>query len=222
MVKSPGVKQKRPLLTCRLHAFRSIVSDVNRDRAGVFARSIFLFNMGVCSISQDRVINEGIRAKDVRLVGDDGAQLGIMPRRDAMAIAEEKGLDLVLIAPDADPPVCRIMDYGKVRFEQEKRDKEARRNQKITVLKEVRLSATIEEHDIDIKAKNAIKFLGEGDKVKVGIRFHGRQMAHPEIGYNVMKVFGQKVEEVGIIERPPVQEGRNMHMILAPRAKGKK
>lgn len=139
-----------------------------------------------------------------------------------MAVAEEKGLDLVLIAPDAEPPVCRIMDYGKFKFEQEKKDKEARKNQNITVLKEVRLSATIEEHDIDIKAKSANKFLSEGDKVKVGIRFHGRQATHPEIGYNVMNVFYKKVEELALIEKRPVLEGRNMHMILAPRAKGKK
>lgn len=182
----------------------------------------FILFMGVWAISQDRTINEGIRAKDVRLIGDDGSQLGIMARRDAQNIAEEKGMDLVLIAPDAEPPVCRIMDYGKFRFEQDKRDKEARKNQNITMLKEVRLSATIEEHDIDIKAKNAIKFLGEGDKVKVGIRFHGRQVSHSEIGYNVMNVFYQKVEDISVIEKRPVLEGRNMHMILAPRNKGKK
>lgn len=153
---------------------------------------------------------------------EDNNQLGIVSRKDALATAEEKGLDLVLIAPDADPPVCRLMDYGKFRFEQAKREKEARKNQKTTELKEVRLSATIEEHDIDIKARNAIKFLSEGDKVKVGIRFHGRQVAHANIGYDVMNAFFLKVEEVGIIERKPVLEGRNMHMILSPRTKGKK
>ena len=158
----------------------------------------------------------------MRLIGDDGSQLGIMSRRDAQAIAEEKAMDLVLIAAEADPPVCRIMDYGKVRFEQDKKDKEARKNKKITMLKEVRLSATIEEHDIDIKVKNAIKFLNEGDKVKVGIRFHGRQVSHSEIGYNVMNVFYQKVEDIAIIEKRPTLEGRNMHMILTSRVKGKK
>lgn len=158
----------------------------------------------------------------MRLIGDDNAQLGIMSRRDALSVAEEKGLDLVLIAPEADPPVCRIMDYGKFRFEQAKREKEARKNQKITELKEVRLSATIEEHDIDIKARSTVKFLNDGDKVKVGIRFHGRQATHPEIGYNVMNVFFQKVEEAGVIEKKPAVEGRNMYMILAPKAKGKK
>lgn len=157
----------------------------------------------------------------MRLISDDNSQLGIMSRKDALAVAEEKGMDLVLIAPEADPPVCRIMDYGKFRFEQAKRDKEARKNQKITELKEVRLSATIEEHDIEIKAKSAIKFLTEGDKVKVGIRFHGRQVSHPEIGYNVMNGFYQKVEEAGLIEKRPTLEGRNMHMILAPRVKKK-
>jgi translation initiation factor IF-3 len=181
----------------------------------------FLFFV-VCKISQERAINEEIRAREVRLIGDDNSQLGIMSRNDALAVAEEKGLDLVLIAPEAEPPVCRIMDYGKFRFEQAKKDKETRRNQKLTELKEVRLSATIEEHDIDIKAKSAIKFLNEGDKVKVGIRFHGRQATHPEIGYNVMNVFFQKVEEAGIIEKKPVLEGRNMHMILASRTKNKK
>lgn len=178
--------------------------------------------MGVWAISQERAINEEIRAKEVRLIGDDNTQLGIMSRREALALAEEKGMDLVLIAPEAAPPVCKIMDYGKFRFEQAKREKEARKNQKVTELKEVRLSATIEEHDIDIKAKAANRFLVEGDKVKVGIRFHGRQMAHPDIGYNVMTEFYKKVEEAGIIEKRPVLEGRNMHMILAPRNKGKK
>jgi translation initiation factor IF-3 len=193
-----------------------------RVQAGISARLNFLIFLGVCKISQERAINEEIRAREVRLIGDDNAQLGIMTRKDALAVAEEKGLDLVLIAPDADPPVCRIMDYGKFRFEQTKREKEARKNQRITELKEVRLSATIEEHDIDIKAKAALRFLTDGDKVKVSIRFRGRQATHPEIGYNVMNVFFQKIEEAGVIEKRPVQEGRNMYMILSPRTKGKK
>ena len=126
----------------------------------------------------DMMINEEIRDKEIRLIGQDGEQLGIMPTKQALEMAEEKELDLVKIAPTAKPPVCKLMDYGKYRFEQSKREREIRKNQKVIVIKEVQLSATIEEHDIDVKFKATEKFLKDGNKVKVSIRFRGRQIAH--------------------------------------------
>ncbi len=165
------------------------------------------------------MINEEIRDREVRVIGQDGEQLGIMATSAALALAEEKQLDLVKIAPQAKPPVCKIMDYGKYRFEQSKREREMRKNQKVIVIKEVQLSATIEEHDIDVKFRAAEKFLKDGNKVKVSIRFRGRQMAHPEIGLDVMKDFAERCKDVAVVERKPLMEGRNMTMILAPKPK---
>lgn len=163
------------------------------------------------------MINEGIRDREVRVIGADGAQLGIMPTERALQLAEDARLDLVKIVPKAQPPVCKLMDYDKHRFEQAKREKEMRKNQKIVTLKEVQLSATIEENDIQVKAKNAVKFLKAGDKVKVTIRFRGRQITHSEIGYRVMREFAERISDVATIERMPNLEGRNMIMILVPR-----
>ncbi len=163
------------------------------------------------------MINEEIRDREVRLIDENGEQLGIVANNVAQAMAEERGLDLVKIAPQATPPVCKFMDYGKYRFELTKREKEQRKNQKIVELKEVRLSATIDLRDMEVKAKNCIKFLQNGDKVKVSIRFRGRQATHGEIGLEVMKTFFELVKEAGVIDRPAKQEGRNMHMILSPR-----
>ena len=163
------------------------------------------------------MINEAIRDPEVRLIGGDGAQLGIMPTAQAMRLADEAKLDLVKIVPNARPPVCKLMDYDKHRFEQSKREKEMRKNQKIVSLKEVQLSATIEENDIQTKAKNAIRFLKAGDKVKVTIRFRGRQIAHSEIGYKVMKEFAERLSDLAVIERQPNLEGRHMIMILVPK-----
>ncbi len=163
------------------------------------------------------MINEEIRDKEVRLIGADGSQLGVMSAAQALAIAEQQELDLVKIAPGSVPPVCRLMDYDKHRFEQSKREKEMRRNQKTMEIKEVQLSATIEENDIGVKLKNAVRFLGEGNKVKVSIRFRGRQIAHSEIGLKVMQDFAQRVQDVAVVERKPSIEGRNMLMILAPK-----
>ena len=151
------------------------------------------------------------------MVTEQGEQLGIMPTVQALKLAEEKQLDLVNIAPNAKPPVCKLMDYGKYRFEQSKREREIRKNQKVIEVKEVRLSATIEDHDIDVRVKNCVKFLQDGNKVKVTIRFRGRQITHSEIGREVMDQFAEKIKEVGIIERRPLIEGRNMTMIIAPR-----
>jgi translation initiation factor IF-3 len=163
------------------------------------------------------MINEEIRDREVRLVDQNGAQLGIMPTRQALELAEEKQLDLVKIAPTARPPVCKLMDYGKFKFEQSKKEREIRKNQKVITIKEVRLSATIEDHDVDVKFKNAVKFLQDGDKVKVSIRFRGRQITHSEIGLQVMQEFAEKIKEYGIVERRPLTEGRTMTMMLTPR-----
>lgn len=163
-------------------------------------------------------INGQIRDREVRVISADGEQLGIMSSRDALRIAEEKNLDLVKVAPQAKPPVCKIMDYGKYKFEQTKREKEARKNQHTVELKEVRLSLKIDKHDFDTKVNNAIKFLKAGNKVKVSIRFRGRQITHSEIGLKVMTNFAERCAEVSSVERRPTMDGRHMIMILAPKA----
>ena len=155
------------------------------------------------------------------MVGSDSEQLGIMSSRDALRLAAEKNLDLVKIAPTATPPVCRIMDYGKVRFEQQKKEKEARKNQRIVDIKEIRLSLNIDTNDFNTKVNHAKRFLNEGDKVKASIRFRGREMAHTNLGYEVMKRFAQVMSEFATIEKQPKLEGRSMQMYLAPLPKEK-
>ncbi len=171
--------------------------------------------------NNELMINEEIRDREVRLIGKDGDQLGVMPTAKALELAEEAELDLVKIVPGAVPPVCKLMDYDKHRFEQSKRERENRKNQRIVELKEVQLSATIEENDVATKMRNAVKFLQEGDKVKVTIRFRGRQIAHSAIGVQIMQDFAKRVEEYAVVERRPLLEGRNMLMILAPKAEKK-
>ena len=168
-------------------------------------------------IANELQTNEQIRDRSVRVISDDGEQLGVMTLSEAQDIAYDKGLDLVKVSPQAHPPVCKIMDYGKFRFEQAKKQKEAKKNQKIIVLKEMRLSATIDKHDMEVKAKNVNKFLKAGDKVKVSIRFKGRQMTHTENGRKVMNEFLTMVEENGVMEKSAKLEGRSMFMILAPK-----
>ncbi|MEL7603456.1 MAG: translation initiation factor IF-3 [Bacillota bacterium] len=163
------------------------------------------------------MINEEIRDREVRLIDENGEQMGVVANDVAQALAEERGLDLVKIAPQANPPVCKFMDYGKYRFDLSKREKDQRKNQKTVDIKEVRLSATIDLHDLEVKAKSCTKFLQQGDKVKVSIRFRGRQATHGEIGLQVMRDFYELVKELGVIDRPAKQEGRNMYMVLSPR-----
>ncbi len=164
------------------------------------------------------MINEEIRDREVRVIGADGAQLGVMPIQKALELAEHAQLDLVKIVPGAQPPVCKLIDYDRHRYEQSKREREMRKNQRIVTLKEVQLSATIEENDLVTKAKNAVKFLEDGDKVKVSIRFRGRQITHSEIGTRVMNDFVERTKDVCTVERRPMLEGRHMIMILAPKA----
>lgn len=169
-------------------------------------------------IALDLMINEEIRDREVRLIDENGEQLGVMPTQKALELAEARGLDLAKIQPTAKPPVCKLMDYDKYRYEQSKRERENRKNQRVVAIKEVQLSATIEENDVLTKAKMATKFLADGDKVKVSIRFRGRQITHSEIGMKVMQDFAQRCQEVSTVERRPLMDGRHMIMILAPKA----
>lgn len=173
---------------------------------------------GVIISKEQQQVNEAIRAREVRLIGANGEQLGIQPLREALRMAGEQNLDLVNVAPQAKPPVCRIMDYGKYRYEQSKREKEARRNQKIVQLKEVRLSPSIEDHDVQTKLKNVVKFLEQGDKVKLSIRFRGREITHQDLGRRVLVRMAQEVKEISEVERHPKLEGRQMIMILTPKS----
>ncbi|MHA0856604.1 translation initiation factor IF-3 [Paenibacillus sp. CMAA1364] len=164
------------------------------------------------------MINDEIRAKEVRLVGAEGEQIGITPIREALQMATDLNLDLVNVAPQAKPPVCRIMDYGKFRYEQQKKEKEARKNQKIVDTKEVWFRANIDEHDYQTKLRNVVKFLKEGDKVKCSVRFRGREIAHASIGQKILERVREEVAEHSSVERFPKLEGRSMIMILAPKA----
>ena len=198
---------------------RNEQSDQDWPRSGALRDSFFICSelSGRCIGINDLMINEEIRDREVRVVDQNGAQLGVMPVKQALDMAEEMQLDLVKIAPQARPPVCKIMDYGKYRFEQSKKEREFRKNQRVITVKEVRLSATIEDHDIDVKLKNAIKFLKDGNKVKATIRFRGRQITHSEIGRQVMTEFAERIKEYGTVDKAPQIDGRNMSMMISPK-----
>ncbi|WP_176222178.1 translation initiation factor IF-3 [Tuberibacillus sp. Marseille-P3662] len=163
------------------------------------------------------IVNDAIRASKVRLIDQNGDQVGIKSKNEALDMAENVELDLVMVAPNAKPPVCRIMDYGKYRFEQQKREKEARKKQKVINIKEIRLSPNIEEHDFNTKLKNARKFLDKGDKVKASIRFRGRAITHSEIGREVLERLANECSDLSEIESKPKMEGRSMFLTLAPK-----
>jgi len=163
-------------------------------------------------------VNENIRAREVRLIGANGDQIGVISKQDALDMAKNAELDLVMVAPNAKPPVCRVMDYGKYRFEQQKKEKEARKKQKVINLKEVRLSPNIDEHDFNTKLRNARKFLTKGDKVKAAIRFRGRAITHSQLGRDVLMKLAKECEDVSTVESKPKMEGRSMFLILAPTA----
>ena len=190
---------------------------ISRFEAGINLPAYFISE--VAAISIEYQINEQIRDREVRLIDENGEQLGVVQLAVAMRMADERELDLVKIAPQANPVVCRLMDYSKFRFEAQKREKDARKNQKIIQIKEVRLSATIDTHDVEVKAKAAERFLKSGDKVKVAIRFRGRQMAYSAQGREIMLDFYERLKDCATIERQPVLEGRNMIMIIAPQNK---
>ncbi len=161
------------------------------------------------------MINEQIRDKEIRLIGEDGEQLGVMSSKEAMKLAEEAGLDLVKIAPTAKPPVCKIVDYGKYRYEQARREKEAKKKQKTIEIKEIRLSPNIDTNDLNTKVNAAKKFITKGDKVKVTLRFRGREMAHMASSKHILDDFAEALAEVAVVEKPAKVEGRSMTMILA-------
>ena len=176
-------------------------------------RHFFRLHGGVQAI-KDLLINEEIRAKKVRLIGDDGEQKGIVSTREALDLARDKNLDLVNVAPNANPPVCKIMDYGKFKYEAIKKEKEARKKQKTVNIEEIRLSPNIDTHDLEVKANRANKFLDNGDKVKVSVRFRGRELGHKNIGKEVLEDFTKLTEGHGVVDKRPAMEGRSMVMFL--------
>ena len=179
----------------------------------------FFFITEDTTISKEALINEEIRAKEVRLIDADGNQLGIVSIQEAMEKAHEAELDLVNISPNAAPPVCRIMDYGKYRYDQQKREKEAKKKQKTTEVKEMRLGIFTEEHDLDTKAKHVQEFLNEGDKVKVTIRFRGRELAHTDLGYDVLQEVLKRLTSAYVVEKAPAMDGKTMSMTISAKAK---
>lgn len=187
-----------------------------RDSQSVFL-TVVLNLFWRCNTISELMINEQIRDKEVRLIGANGEQLGIMSAREAMKLAEEAELDLVKIAPTAKPPVCKIIDYGKYRYEMARKDKEAKKKQKVVELKEIRLSPNIESNDLNTKMNAAKKFIAKGDKVKVTLRFRGREMAHMNASKHILDDFAESMSEVAVVEKAPKVEGRSISMVLAER-----
>ena len=182
-----------------------------------YVRFFYFKTLRRCRIIKELQINEEIREKEVRLIDVDGSQMGVVPMNRAFEVANERRLDLVNISPTAKPPVCKVMDYGKYKYEMTKKEKEARKNQKIINIKEIRLTPNIESHDLNVKANRAIEFLNDGDKVKVSVRFRGREMGHTEMGKEVLDEFAKLTSEAGKIEKEAKLEGRNMVMFLMPK-----
>ena len=177
----------------------------------------FIYGWRCSAISAKELqINEEIRAKEVRIVGEGGEQVGVMSTSAALSMAYEKDLDLVLIAPNAQPPVCRIMDYGKYRFERDKKEKEAKKKQTVVEVKEIQLSCNIDTHDFETKVKHAHRFIGDGNKVRVVVKFRGREMSHLDIGRDLLARFEEAVSDAGTVEKRPSLEGRFMSMIVSP------
>ena len=169
------------------------------------------------TIAKDMMVNDGIRARELRLIDQDGEQLGVKSKAEALKIAEQANLDVVLVAPNAKPPVARIMDYGKFRFEQQKKEREARKKQKVINVKEVRWSPTIDLNDCNTKLRNARKFLEKGDKVKASIRFKGRAITHKEIGQKVLDRLAEETKDIASVEQQAKMDGRSMFLVLAPK-----
>ncbi len=174
--------------------------------------------MEVFYIKQELPVNGQIRAREVQLIGENGEKLGIVQFRDALDMAEEKKLDLVLVAPNVKPPVCKIMNYGKYKFEQAKKEKEAKKKQKVMEVKEIRITPNIEEHDYRFKAKNARKFIESGNKLKITVRFRGREINNSKMGENVLNRFIEELSDISIVETQPKLEGKNMFIMLAKKA----
>ena len=184
--------------------------------AEILLSVFFIFRRCIPISAKEMQINEDIRFPEVRVIGPEGETLGIMKSQAALELAYDKGLDLVLMAAQSEPPVCKIMDYGRFRYERDKREKDAKKKQQVVELKEVQLSCRIETHDFETKARNAIKFLQQGNKVRVVLRFKGREMSHMEIGKEVLENFREAVSEYGTVDKAPVLEGRFYSMIISP------
>lgn len=178
----------------------------------------FFIYFGRCFVIIDLMINEQIRDKEIRLIGNDGEQLGIVSAKEALKIADERHLDLVKISPTANPPVCKIMDYSKYKFDMAKKEKEARKKQKIVSVKELRLSPNIDTHDVQVKVKKAIEFLKNGDKIKISIRLRGRELGRTDAAEQIMKNFAEQIKEFGVIDKEPKMEAKTMAMFLTPKA----
>jgi translation initiation factor IF-3 len=195
--------------------------DASYSSAVAFARAAEQVRGDAALATDDARINDRIRARQVRLIGADGAQLGVRTLPDALTIARESGLDLVEVAANADPPVCKIMDFGKYKYEQDQRRKESRKRASNVVIKEMKFRPKIDSHDYDTKMKHVERFLEEGSKVKLTIMFRGREMAHPELGRRILEKVAERVAEIAIVESAPKQDGRNMVMVLNPIRKPK-
>lgn len=207
-IRPAAVKIESPDLYCGAYSVRMLC---------IRAFSLY-FSLEVFSIATTtHEINEQIQDPQVRLIDDEGSQLGIVSAEEALRIATERGYDLVKIAPNSVPPVCRIMDYGKFRFEQTKKEKEAKKNQRVIEVKEIRMSPSIDTNDFNTKLKSAQKFITDGDRVKVSVRFRGREMAHTEIGADLLKEFAEKCAGIANLDKAPKLEGRNMSMFLSPK-----
>ena len=216
VLTAPQEASVGPISNCHGYCRGVLCADVRRFSS----RNFFCFfrkNGGVFSIStKDLLINEEIKAKEVRVVGVEGEAIGIMSSDDALKLAYDKGYDLVLMAPQAQPPVCRIMDYGKYRFERDKKEKEAKKKQQVIELKEIQLSCRIDTHDFETKARHAQKFLESGNKVRVVMRFKGREMSHMAIGQEIMEKFQEYCSEYGTVDKAPVLDGRILSMVVSP------
>ena len=176
----------------------------------------FLWRCLLISNAKELLINEKIKEKEIRVIGPDGEQLGVMSSNEALKKAYDEGLDLVMMSPAAEPPVCKIMDYGKFRFERDKREKEARKKQQVVEVKEIQLSYRIDTHDFETKVRHALRFLGDGDKVRVVLRFRGREMSHIAMGTEIMTKFEEACAELGAVDKKPVLDGRIMSMMIVP------
>ena len=223
MVRYPGNKEGLPSASPQANQQRGQYFHFSRSgRSGsacgcLASAFLFLFLEVLIIAKLDHQLNEEIRDKELRVIGEDGAQLGIMSAAQANELAEEQGLDLVKISPNAVPPVCKIMDYSKFCFDQKKREKEAKKNQRVVEVKEIRMSPGIDTNDFNTKVKNAQKFLADGNRVKVSVRFRGREMAHTNLGEKLLVDFAEACAENSTMEKNPKLEGRFMGMFLAPK-----
>ena len=218
------IKVENPFLTLRFKGIGKVYGLILRfltllTRKGRWIFTCFFILFWRCFVisNKDLMINEEIRDKEVRVIGANGDQLGVMSSKEALNIAEQNGMDLVKIAPQATPPVCKIMDYGKYKFELAKRDRETKKNQKVVNIKKIRLSPSIDTNDFNTKVNHTLKFLKSGDKVKITVRFRGREVNHSSLGKVLLDKFAEAIEDVAVVEKNAKLEGKNMFMVIAPK-----